>query len=610
MGMENQQYVSNPHADVTEEQFTDVEIEIGEKSQLRSDEINHKTDDDDEEEDARRRIGGILHPNEKLPRPEPPRGVTQERDGVEESQAVNPTSDGEKDGLSVVGRFIRQRSSTIAWLMNRTEETEGNENDVVVTELNLPGVKVIVQEKSATANGGLKGRVTFFSRSNCRDCGAVREKGLSYVEINLDVYPTRAKELEERTRGSSTVPKIFFNAKLIGGLAELNEMRRSGDLHNKLKELLAGKCPDGDASVPTPPVYGFDSVAADDSTDEMIGIVRILKQRLPIQDRMIKLRNVINCFVASELAVEIGKNLVKKHFIHPVFGEHEFEDGNHIYRLLEHEPYIPKCYNFRGSTDELEPKNAFDISRRLSKIMSAILESFASDDKQFVDYMAISNSEEFRRYLNLVHGLQRVDILTLSTNEKLAFFLNLHNAMVIHAVIRLGNPQGMMDRKSMANDFQYLVGGQPYSLNAIKNGVLRGNRRPPYSLSKPFAYGDKRSEVALPKVNPLIHFGLCDGSRSAPTVRFFTPENVEAELRLSTRDFFSKGSIEVDLVKRTVYLSSIIKWFSADFGSEKEILNWVISYLDGSNAGLVTHLLGDYGSVKIMYQSYDWSLNS
>ena len=78
--------------------------------------------------------------------------------------------------------------------------------------------------------------------------------------------------------------------------------------------------------------------------------------------------------------------------------ENDFEDGNHFYRFLEHEPFIPKCFNFRGSINDSEPKPATMIAQRLTKIMTAILESYASDDRRHVDYTAISNSEEFRRY--------------------------------------------------------------------------------------------------------------------------------------------------------------------------------------------------------------------
>jgi hypothetical protein len=50
--------------------------------------------------------------------------------------------------------------------------------------------------------------------------------------------------------------------------------------------------------------------------------------------------------------------------------------------------------------------------------------------------------------------------------------------------------------------------------------------------------------------------------------------------------------------------------FSGDFGQEKEILRCIINYLDATKAGLLTHLLGDGGPVNIVYQDYDWSINS
>lgn len=90
--------------------------------------------------------------------------------------------------------------------------------------------------------------------------------------------------------------------------------------------------------------------------------------------------------------------------------DNEFEDGNHFYRFLEHEPFIPRCFNFRGSPNDSEPKPASIVSHRLTKIMSAVLESFASEDRRHLDYVGISNSEEFRRYfshaLSFLHHLK------------------------------------------------------------------------------------------------------------------------------------------------------------------------------------------------------------
>ena len=122
---------------------------------------------------------------------------------------------------------------------------------------------------------------------------------------------------------------------------------------------------------------------------------------------------------------------------------------------------------------------------------------YNSNKLKFSKYIDVFFQFPKCRYVNLAQELHRVNLLALSENEKLAFFLNLYNAMVIHAVIRIGCPEGIIDRRFFFSDFQYLVGGYPYSLNIIIHGILRNNRRAPYSLVKPFGTGDKRLEVTI-----------------------------------------------------------------------------------------------------------------
>ncbi|KAG6579155.1 hypothetical protein SDJN03_23603, partial [Cucurbita argyrosperma subsp. sororia] len=576
----------------------------------------------------------VLEPHSQLPKPEAPPGLSVSSVGEPPYKRSQSLAENNSVDMSSIGKFIRERSNSLsAAILKRISSLKDEEKDDVdengksqtgVTEINLSGFKVVVKRKSdEERDRELKGRISFFSRSNCRDCKAVRsffnEMGLRFVEINVDVFPQREKELMKRT-GSSLVPQIFFNEKHFGGLVALNALRNSGEFDRRIRDMLINKCPD---DAPAPPVYGFDD-PEEGSPDDLLEIVKFLRQRLPIQDRLIKMKIVKNCFSGSEMvealiqrldcgrrkAVEIGKQMTQKLFIHHVFGESEFVDGKHFYRFLEHGPFISRCFNFRGSVNDNEPKPTAMVAQKLAKIMSAILESYASQDLQHLDYLTISNTEEFRRYMNLIQDLHRVNLLELSHDEKLAFFLNLYNAMVIHGFIRFGRVEGVIDRKSFFSDFQYLVGGHPYSLIAIKNGILRGNRRPPYSLIKPFSASDKRLELTFGKVNPLIHFGLWNGTKSSPRLRFFTPQGVEAELRCAAREFFQTGEVEVDLDKRTVHLPGIIKWFSVDFGAEKEILRWIMKFLDAKKAGLLTHLLGDGGAVNIAYQNYNWTMNS
>lgn len=65
---------------------------------------------------------------------------------------------------------------------------------------------------------------------------------------------------------------------------------------------------------------------------------------------------------------------------------------------------------------------------------------------QSVDYKAMSANPAFDRYCELAIQLQRVELLSLSREEKLAFFINIYNALVIHGSLRLGAPTNMWQR--------------------------------------------------------------------------------------------------------------------------------------------------------------------
>jgi glutaredoxin len=314
--------ISNKNDQGKDDEFSEIEIQ-GEVK-----EIQHPQEEEEEEEEYRDDISetssssmtdksshdslgsnkmsddaAIHQPHSQLPRPEAPPGHSSSNAEVSFQRSQSLSVD-----MPAIGKFILERSSSFSTaIVKRLSSLKENNNNADasnttaksggVTEFDLSGMKVVVKVKS---NVELKGRISFFSRSDCRDCTAVRkffrEKGLKYVEINVDVYPQREKELVERT-GNSSVPQIFFNEKLFGGLVALNSLRNSGGFDRRLKEMLGSKCPD---DAPAPPVYGFDDIE-DEWADEMVGIVRVLRQRLPIQDRLMKMKMVKNCFSGSEM---------------------------------------------------------------------------------------------------------------------------------------------------------------------------------------------------------------------------------------------------------------------------------------------------------------------
>ena len=65
---------------------------------------------------------------------------------------------------------------------------------------------------------------------------------------------------------------------------------------------------------------------------------------------------------------------------------------------------------------------------------------------QSVDYRGISQSRKFATYVRATAELKRVDLASLNREEKLAFFINIYNALVIHAFIIQGPPTSLWKR--------------------------------------------------------------------------------------------------------------------------------------------------------------------
>ncbi|KAK6938194.1 DEP domain [Dillenia turbinata] len=419
------------------------------------------------------------------------------------------------------------------------------------------------------------GRVILYTRLGCQDCKQARlflhRKRLRYVEINIDVYPSRKMELE-KIAGSSAVPKVFFNGILIGGLTELRAINESGVLEDKI-DYLTREAPS--LSAPMPPLSGEDDPSSGGAVDELALIVLKMKNSIVIKDRFNKMRRFTNCFLGSEAvdflsadqylerteAIEFGRKLASKLFFKHVLDENVFEDGNHLYRFLDHDPIVSsQCFNIPRGIIDVKPKPIMEIASRLRFLSYAIFEAYTSEDGKHVDYRNIHGSEEFARYLRTIEELQRVEMVEMPREEKLAFFINLFNMMAIHAILVLGHPTGALERKKLLGDFNYIIGGCTYSMSAIRDGILRGNQRQPYNLTKPFGTNDARSKMAFPYTEPLIHFALVSGHRSGPALRCYSPGNIDKELMEAACNFLRNGGLIIDPNVKVASASKILKW--------------------------------------------------
>ncbi len=82
-------------------------------------------------------------------------------------------------------------------------------------------------------------KVTIYSKSVCPYCDYAKllldNKGVPYVEINLDGKIDELNALKERT-GMRTVPQIFIGTELVGGFTDLQALDLKGDLDTLLKD--------------------------------------------------------------------------------------------------------------------------------------------------------------------------------------------------------------------------------------------------------------------------------------------------------------------------------------------------------------------------------------
>ena len=208
-----------------------------------------------------------------------------------------------------------------------------------------------------------------------------------------------------------------------------------------------------------------------------------------------------------------------------------------------------------------------------------------------VDYEGLAVSAEFQALQASSSELQKLDLTALSFSEKVAFFLNIFNALVLVAFVVVGPPYTHHQRLHFFNHTCFMIGNHLWSLNEVRDGVLRGNQKPHMSYQRVFRRNDPRLESAVVVWDPRIHFALVRGSRSCPPYRLYTGDNVDLELNNATAEFCSQH-IRVSStglpdpakpfagLKRQIVLPALFEWYTEDFGSTgDQCVKWAAQFL-------------------------------
>ena len=196
-----------------------------------------------------------------------------------------------------------------------------------------------------------------------------------------------------------------------------------------------------------------------------------------------------------------------------------------------------------------------------------------------VDYARLRASSEWARAVESARPLQRVDLRFLGARSaRLAFWVNVYNALVLHGVVTLGIRRQVGEVPGFFRRVSYRVGGLVLSLDEIEHGILRGNRRRPFGLLRPFGRRDPRRALCVDPMDPRIHFALNCGARSCPPVGVYRAGAMEQQLDLAARNFANQ---EVVLEgPGRLACSKIFRWYRADFDAAGGLAPLLLRYLD------------------------------
>ena len=234
--------------------------------------------------------------------------------------------------------------------------------------------------------------------------------------------------------------------------------------------------------------------------------------------------------------------------------------------------------NDAPATAAVEPGPA---AERLQTAMLGALGSH-TDGGGRVAYGRLAGSDAFAAAEAAARALvgARLDALG-GRGERLAFWINVYNALVLHGIVRLGIRRSVRYRWNFFGRVSYRVGGLVFSLDDVEHGVLRDNRRRPWPPLRPFGAGDPRRALAVSPPDPRFHFAITCGAASCPPVGVYRAEAIDAQLEAATRNFVNQ---EIVLDRGRLACSRIFKWYGADFERAGGLAPFLLHHLDDGPA--------------------------
>ena len=228
-----------------------------------------------------------------------------------------------------------------------------------------------------------------------------------------------------------------------------------------------------------------------------------------------------------------------------------------------------------------------------------------------------SDDSLLRDFLKAASALKNVDAYRMEGKERLAFFLNVYHALIMHAFLLLGPPDSGFKWMTYFNTISYQCSDDIFSLAELEHCIIRAEMDYPSQFISRFVLPKSTYRFGLSRPDYRICFVLNSGSSSNPdSVPVYTMSLLDQQLDEATRMYIQR-SVQVRKSSRSgivVTLPKVCQWFSGDIGdgSLNAILLMIQSFLDGERRALLASCYSEserrfnLSDIQVKYLSYSF----
>uniref|UniRef100_A0A915CNV7 DUF547 domain-containing protein n=1 Tax=Ditylenchus dipsaci TaxID=166011 RepID=A0A915CNV7_9BILA len=278
-------------------------------------------------------------------------------------------------------------------------------------------------------------------------------------------------------------------------------------------------------------------------------------------------------------ALSAGQKVVERYFSTDSINSNFSSDR--YYQLPEEDQSLPlnasTHVSSKNSCRRPTSSSVSEFNATLCTIIQPIFDQILSENRRCIYYDLLEENQGFQEYLFFIRNAAYLDVERASSLEKLAWFVNLHNMMVLHIIYKYGLATNIWQRRKYQNSLYYQIGKYTYSLQSIFNGILRGNKKGMDMLWEPFGAEDPRKEFSIKDGEPLVHFAINNCAQSCPPLKAYSTEKVFNEMKDNARNCIqSEDFLQIDRKKKLIALARLFKWYAWDFGnSQEDIIQWI-----------------------------------